>query len=157
MWHSAVSARDPVFYRWHRHIEDLLEKYKDTRLGPYTRTDFPLSGGLKVLAVKTIMDKSQVQTENDVVNTLVTYEEETPSGAYKFKYNKINHKDFKYQIMMSNPQKISKKVIVRIWLALGSLINSQFLNIASLLMKMCHYFSDTPDFIKFFKLSIRKL
>ena len=152
MWHSAVSARDPVFYRWHRHIEDLLEKYKDTRLGPYTRTDFPLSGGLKVLEVKTIMDKSQVQTENDVVNTLVTYEEETTSGAYKFKYNKINHKDFKYQIMMSNPQKISKKVIVRLWLALGSLINSQFLQIASLLRKICHYFSDTPDFIKFFKL-----
>ena len=67
------------------------------------------------------MDKSQVQTENDVVNTLVTYEEETTSGAYKFKYNKINNKDYKYQIKMANPQKISKKVIVRIWLSLGSL------------------------------------
>ena len=120
MWHSAVSARDPVFYRWHRHIEDLLEKYKDTRLGPYTRTDFPLSGGLKVLEVKTIMDKSQVQTENDVVNTLVTYEEETPVGTQKLKYNKIGHRDYKYQIRIQNPQRSTKKVIVRIWLALGS-------------------------------------
>ena len=120
MWHSAVSARDPVFYRWHRHIEDLLEKYKDSRLGPYTRADFPLSGGLKVLEVKTIMDKSQVQTENDVVNTLVTYEENETKGRHRLQYNKIGHHDYKYQIKMSNPQRSTKKVIVRIWLALGS-------------------------------------
>ena len=120
MWHSAVSARDPVFYRWHRHIEDLLEKYKDTRLGPYTRTDFPLSGGLKVLEVKTIMEKSQIPTENDLENTLVTYEEEEPKGWQGLKYNKIGHRDYKYQITMSNPQGSTKKVIVRIWLALGS-------------------------------------
>ena len=27
---SAVSARDPIFYRWHQHLEDLMREYRDT-------------------------------------------------------------------------------------------------------------------------------
>ena len=115
-----ASARDPIFYSWHLHIEELFEHYKNIVLGPYTRRDFTLSDGLKVLDVKTIMEKSQIPTDNDVVNTLVTYEEETPVGTQKLKYNKIGHHDYKYQIRIQNPQRSTKKVIVRIWLALGS-------------------------------------
>ena len=111
------SARDPIFYSWHLHIEELFEKYKDTVQGPYTRRDFTLSDGLKVLEVKTIMDKSQVGTRNDVENILVTYDEDAATGMKI--YNKINHKDYTYQIRISNPQRTIKKVIVRIWLALS--------------------------------------
>ena len=114
------SARDPIFYSWHLHIEELFEKYKDTVQGPYTRRDFTLSDGLKVLDVKTIMDKSQVGTRNDVENILVTYDEDAATGMKT--YNKINHKDYTYQIRISNPQRTIKKVIVRIWLALGRFI-----------------------------------
>ena len=89
-------------------------------MDPYTREDFALSDGLEVLEVKTIMDKKHVGTINDIENTLVTYQEEATRVAGKQKYKKINHKDFKYQIKLSNPQEISQKVIVRIWLALGS-------------------------------------
>ena len=123
---SEASARDPLFYRWHLHIEELFEKYKDTNknknrnMDPYTRENFALSDGLEVLEVKTIMDKKHVGTINDIENTLVTYQEEATRVAGKQKYKKINHKDFKYQIKLSNPQEISQKVIVRIWLALGS-------------------------------------
>ena len=115
-----TSARDPIFYRWHLHIEELFEKYKNKTQGPYTRRDFILSDGLKVLEVKTIMDKSQIPTENDVVNTLVTYEENETKGRHRLQYNKIGHHDYKYQIIIQNPQRSTKKVIVRIWLALGS-------------------------------------
>ena len=117
---SETSARDPIFYSWHLHIEELFEQYKNTVEGPYTRRDFTLSDGLKVLGVKTIMEKSQIETENHVENTLVTYEEKEAKGTQKLKYNKIGHHDYKYQIMMSNPQRSTRKVIFRIWLALGS-------------------------------------
>ena len=124
---SETSARDPIFYSWHLHIEELFEKYKDTVKGPYKKSDFTLSDGLKVLDVKTIMEKSQIPTENDVVNTLVTYEENDDGddenetkGTQELKYNKIGHRDYKYQIRIQNPQRSTKKVIVRIWLALGS-------------------------------------
>ena len=117
---SETSARDPIFYSWHLHIEELFEQYKDTVKGPYKKSDFTLSDGLKVLDVKTIMEKSQIETENDVQNTLVTYEEKEPIGTQELKYNKIGHRDYKYQIRIQNPQRSTKKVIVRIWLALGS-------------------------------------
>ena len=123
---SEASARDPLFYRWHLHIEELFEKYKDTNknknrnMDPYTREDFALSDGLEVLEVKTIMDKKHVGTINDIINTLVTYQEKEPRGTEKQKYKRINHKDFKYHIKLENPNKKVKKVIVRIWLALGS-------------------------------------
>ena len=32
MAYSEVSARDPIFYRWHRHVEDLVQEYRDTQL-----------------------------------------------------------------------------------------------------------------------------
>ena len=63
------------------------------------------------------MDKSQVGTRNHVENILVTYEEDAATGMKI--YNKINHKDYTYQIKISNPQRTIKKVIVRIWLALS--------------------------------------
>ena len=33
-----VSARDPIFYRWHAHIEDIVQQYRDTRLPAYKTT-----------------------------------------------------------------------------------------------------------------------
>ena len=65
------------------------------------------------------MDKSHIETEKDVQNTLVTYEEKEPVGTQELKYNKIGHRDYKYQIRIQNPQRSTKKVIVRIWLASG--------------------------------------
>ena len=32
MAYSEVSARDPIFYRWHTHIEDLIQEFRDTQL-----------------------------------------------------------------------------------------------------------------------------
>lgn len=35
MGDSATAMRDPVFYRWHAHIDDLFQEHK-RRLAPYT-------------------------------------------------------------------------------------------------------------------------
>ena len=32
MAHSSVSARDPIFYRWHGHLEDIMQQFRDTKL-----------------------------------------------------------------------------------------------------------------------------
>ena len=34
MWFSEASARDPVFYRWHGHIDDLAQEFRDRHLTP---------------------------------------------------------------------------------------------------------------------------
>ena len=31
MWHSEVSARDPIFYRWHTYLENIVQEYRDTQ------------------------------------------------------------------------------------------------------------------------------
>ena len=31
MRHSEVSARDPIFYRWHTYLENIVQEFRDTR------------------------------------------------------------------------------------------------------------------------------
>ena len=31
MSYSEVSARDPIFYRWHSHIEDIAQQFRNTK------------------------------------------------------------------------------------------------------------------------------
>ena len=40
-------VRDPIFYRWHAHIEDLVQEYRDKKLPPYTEHDFTLGDGVR--------------------------------------------------------------------------------------------------------------
>jgi tyrosinase len=35
MGENTVDMRDPIFYRWHKHIDDIFDEYK-IRLPPYT-------------------------------------------------------------------------------------------------------------------------
>ena len=119
MQSADASGRDPLFYGWHQHIEDLFQLYKDTNMGSYTKKDFELTGGLKVLEVKTILDKEALKTQNNIENILVTFAEKAIVGDKHHKYDRINHHNYKYQIKLANPQKSSKKVIVRIYLGLG--------------------------------------
>ena len=40
-------SRDPIFYRWHTHNEDLAQEYRDKRLPPYTKDDFKLGDEIR--------------------------------------------------------------------------------------------------------------
>ena len=44
---SEMSARDPLFWRWHDHIEELMQEFKN-KLPRYTREDFVLGSGISV-------------------------------------------------------------------------------------------------------------
>ena len=128
MSYSEVSARDPIFYRWHGHIEDIIQKYRDTKLPSYTLDDFALQDRIEVTNFKTVVESSLVETDKDLENTLVTYFEEVDikhSQSSSIKYNRINHIPFKYEIQLRNPKKSTKKVIVRIWLGLVNSLSSK--------------------------------
>ena len=49
---STVSARDPVFYRWHGYLETIFQRYKAS-LGPYSREDLSFPG-LEVVAARLV-------------------------------------------------------------------------------------------------------
>ena len=121
MSYSEVSARDPIFYRWHGHIEDIMQKYRDTKLPRYSLEDFALTDDIEVTNIKTIVENGLLETDKELENILVTYFEEVDlkhSERSSIKYNRINHFPFKYQIQLKNQRKSTKKVIVRIWLGL---------------------------------------
>ena len=118
---AEMSGRDPMFYRWHTHLGNLDQEYRDKRLPSYQLRDFPLSDGIKVLRVKTLIDKEKLGTEEDVKNVLVTFDEmrQHGHGDTKILYRRLNHVSYRYQIKLNNPLKKRKKVIVRLWLGLG--------------------------------------
>ena len=85
-------------------------------------TDFPLSDGLEVIRVNTLLDKTLIITENDVKNYLITHWENAnikQDEETTITYKRINHIDFKYQIHITNPNQVRKKVIIRLWLGIS--------------------------------------
>merc|ERR1712142_325718 len=121
MSYSAVSARDPIFYRWHMFFENIVQEFRDTKNNKYGLADFQLSNGIEVTGVKTILNKDVLSVKKDVQNLLITHwktksirhDEKTP-----IKYTTLSHKDFKYQIHINNPKNVKKKVSIRLWLGI---------------------------------------
>ena len=116
---SEVSARDPIFFRWHGHLEVMLQNYRDTKLPSYTLTDFQLTDDIKVSSIKTIIDEKSLKTENNLITHM---EEVTIDHGHQtsISYRRLNHVPFKYQINIDNPNQSNKKVLVRIWLGVIS-------------------------------------
>ena len=119
MSYSEASARDPIFYRWHRHLEQLMQRWRDLKLPIYTREDFQLSDGIQVEKIETVTDKHEAHTRNELKNILITHTETANiihSQTSQIRYRRVNHLPFKYVISTKNPNKSKRKVIVRIWL-----------------------------------------
>merc|ERR1711974_3280 len=111
---SEVSARDPVFYRWHGHMENLMQKFRDERLPAYKKEDFVLSGEVAFESVEVWMERKPNKQ-----NLLLTHWENATlphRDDYVIEYKRINHYDFKFLLKMRNPNRVEKKVIIRLWL-----------------------------------------
>lgn len=67
---TTTAARDPVFYRWHKMVDDLCVKLKD-RLPPYQRQQLIFKG----IAIKSldVLDESK----NEPTEELVTFWQES--------------------------------------------------------------------------------
>ena len=121
---SEVSARDPVFYRWHQHIEDIVQEFRDKKLGKYELTDFALSDNIKVAGLETIVQTEDAADiiESNLENVLITFEETTDVRHHRqsrLRYERFNHIPFNYKIKVENPNQVTKKVIVRIFMAIA--------------------------------------
>merc|ERR1712142_498929 len=118
MTFSEVSAMDPEFFRWHRQISDFIETMLDTAVLPsgLTQDEASLSDNLAVVSVHTMSSKFGK-------DKLVTFlEDVTIQAAVRsyITYQRLNHHDFSFHIEVNNPQRITKKVIVRIFLGLSN-------------------------------------
>ena len=81
--------------------------------------DFALSDELSVESVRTLLDKSLIGTNEDIENVLINKWNDLTIKHHEeneIRYTRINHIDYKYHILVNNPQRQQKKVIIRIFL-----------------------------------------
>jgi hypothetical protein len=116
MTFSMVSARDPIFFRWHLHIENLAQRWRDRYTVRYTRRDLEVTDGLEVTAVSTKLEEVKLP----FTNRLLTYMEQKSvelRDHINVKYNRVNYMSFNWTINIRNPNRSRKRVIVRIFIA----------------------------------------
>lgn len=117
MYDVATSLRDPIFFRWHKYIDDIFEEYKHTRPA-YTQQELSWND----------VQVSGVSVDGAKLNKIITYLEEeiVPVGTgfsfsgnvpSKIKIRHLNHEDFTYNIQVVNNAGGPKKAVVRIFLA----------------------------------------
>ncbi|KAF8785135.1 hemocyanin C chain-like [Argiope bruennichi] len=114
---SATALRDPIFYRWHRFIDDMFNEYKK-KLPSYTSDDLGFTG--------VEIDGVTVHAHKDNLVT-TTFEEDTldlsnalnfgRKGAVKIRYHHLDHEPFSYEIKVQNNTTKINHGTIRIFLA----------------------------------------
>ncbi|XP_063875288.1 phenoloxidase 3-like [Scylla paramamosain] len=118
MSETATAMRDPVFYRWHKYIDDIFQEYKLTQ-PPYTTEELSLSS----VEVVSVAVESQGQ-KNQLFTGWSTQDFEASRGL-DFNADKpvmmrlphLNHHPFIYSIKVVNSGSLPKEVTVRIFMA----------------------------------------
>ena len=116
---SEVSARDPIFYRHHIHLEVVVQRWRDRHLPRYSRADMEVGDGVQVEAIESVVQHG----EHTLTNNLVTYFEEANVGIrdhINIRYNRVNHVPFQWRLRLTNPEMSQQRVMVRIFLAVNS-------------------------------------
>ena len=116
--YDTMSARDPIFYRWHGALEELLQQYRDKKFPEYKKEDFPLSDEVKVVNVKTVLENQVLKKVDNILLTRMASRTLDYGPETRITYRGLDHHPFKYEIKLENPQKSTRKVIVRIFLGL---------------------------------------
>nr|CCA94921.1 hemocyanin subunit g [Euphrynichus bacillifer] len=114
---TSTALRDPIFYRWHRFIDNIFQDYKAT-LPHYTKDDLSFDG-IKVTDVV-------VKAKSDNVITTFMKEDELDlshginfgtNHKVKVRYQHLDHEPFSISITVNNTTGAAKECIVRIFLA----------------------------------------
>ncbi|XP_072934083.1 phenoloxidase subunit 1 [Epargyreus clarus] len=118
MGDSATAMRDPIFYRWHAHVDDMFQEYK-SRLPPYGNDmlDFP---GIRVSSITveapgganrftTQWEQSEVELGRGL--------DFTPRGSVLARFTHLQHNDFTYKIDVNNSSGKGVMGTVRIFIA----------------------------------------
>nr|CCA94928.1 hemocyanin subunit g [Mastigoproctus giganteus] len=113
---TSTSLRDPIFYRWHRFVDNIFKDYKST-LHPYEKEEYSFDG-IEVLEVT-------VKAKTD--NVLTTFLKEDilelthginlgTTHSVKVTYDHLDHEPFHYSIDVQNKTGATKEATVRIFL-----------------------------------------
>nr|P02241.3 RecName: Full=Hemocyanin D chain; Short=HcD [Aphonopelma sp.]CAB89499.1 hemocyanin subunit d [Aphonopelma californicum (nom. dub.)] len=112
---TSTSLRDPIFYRYHRWMDNIFQEYKH-RLPSYThqQLDFP---GVRI---------SRVTVRSKVPNLIHTYSKDSLlelshginlKGHIQVKYEHLDHEPYNYEIEVDNRTGEARETCVRIFLA----------------------------------------
>lgn len=120
MGDAAVSLRDPVFYRWHTYIQDIMHKYKDT-LPSYSQREL----GFDDVFVRGVDVFSESSTEPNLLSTYWQASDLMLSRGLDFSPRQpvfvrlihLQHQPFSYNIQIDNRGNYRKEGYVRIFLA----------------------------------------
>jgi len=113
---TSTSLRDPIFYRWHRFVDNIFQQYKAT-LHPYTREQLTFPG-IKVLS-------TQVNSKQaNVVTTFLKEDKLDLSHGINFgtghkvlvKYHHLDHEPFSLIINVENDTGSAKHATIRVFL-----------------------------------------
>ncbi|CAM1332236.1 PPO3 (predicted) [Pycnogonum litorale] len=117
MCDTATALRDPIFYRWHKWMDDMFQAYKNT-LPEYNKTQL----AFPKVAVK------NVTVNATIPNVITTFWKEAElemteginfgkPGSVKCKYEHIAHEPFTYIIQVDNQNLASKQATCRVFMA----------------------------------------
>ncbi|XP_059608144.1 phenoloxidase 2-like [Phlebotomus argentipes] len=117
---TSTAMRDPVFYRWHKFIDNLLSEYKYT-LAPYTDEQLACPG-IKVDKVNLIVNQKYTKELctfwqwDDVNMSLGLDFNGDGSEPVYIRFCHINHEEFVYKINVTNSTDKPIKCTVRIFM-----------------------------------------
>nr|AAZ40338.1 hemocyanin subunit IIIb [Carcinoscorpius rotundicauda] len=125
---TATSLRDPIFYRFHRYIDNMFQTYKAT-LHSHEHHQLTFSG----VQIDNVTVKAK---QPNVINTYTTESELELShgihmkGPTKVKYHHLDHDKFDYSISVNNTSGLAKNATFRIFLGpkydeLGNLLTPE--------------------------------
>ncbi len=117
MFWEAAAVRDPVFFRWHGHIDNIFRKYQDA-LDPYDFADLP---PVEIIDIRLIPDSGSQNEVFTEMRTRTLRQTVTSHSGSTFNYQAtidyLSHEDFSYRINVSNKDAAELTVTVRIFLA----------------------------------------
>uniref|UniRef100_A0A182TC13 Tyrosinase copper-binding domain-containing protein n=1 Tax=Anopheles maculatus TaxID=74869 RepID=A0A182TC13_9DIPT len=116
-----TAMRDPTFYRFHQHVDDVFDMHKQ-KLPSYSEQELSFPG------VSIVDATVQITSGRAARNRLLTYWQRSqvdlgtgldfgPQGNVLATFTHIQHAPFAYQIMVHNETAEPKKGTVRIFLA----------------------------------------
>lgn len=115
MEHFETATRDPSFFRLHKYIDNIFKEHKDT-LPPYTSQELEFPGvtieGIEVEGqLKTYFEQFNFNLINAVDRSTNVEDVEISANV-----NRLNHQDFKYNIIVNNNNEKDVLATIRIFL-----------------------------------------
>ncbi|KXJ78934.1 hypothetical protein RP20_CCG003040 [Aedes albopictus] len=117
---NTTSMRDPAFFRWHQHVDDIFERHK-RKFKPYTATELSNSN-IEVNSIDISLNRPGATN-----NILLTFWQRSqvdlgigldfgPDGNAFVTFTHIQHAPFSYQIKIPNTGRTPKRGTARIFL-----------------------------------------